>query len=111
MRFSPFIRTAVALLPLTMAVSPAASQPARGELGAQSRSSIRISVTVMPRFHVLEGVRAPGITSNAPTIRYSLVIQRPNVAVTGLSEPTNSGKAAASDSGAPQYPLMLVVPD
>lgn len=50
------------------------TQPVRGQLDAQSRASIAIGVSVLPSFQIHEYDRALEVTSNAPTIRYHLVL-------------------------------------
>jgi len=39
--------------------APAGAQPGQGSMGEQSRASIRISVSVMPRFSLGQGSSAP----------------------------------------------------
>lgn len=112
MSFWSSIPTACApLLLLAFAAAPASSQSIRGQLGAQSRGSIHISVTVMPQFQLLAGTWTPSLSSNASALRYSLLRLRPDGTVLSKPEPQDLGREAPFDEADGQYSLMLVVPD
>lgn len=110
MRLWRIISTACALLPLT-AAAPGYSQSIRGELGAQSRASIHISVTVMPRFQLPASSREPSLSSNAPALRYSLVRLPLDGSSAGPAMARSAGRGAALEVSSGQGLLVLVVPD
>lgn len=110
MRLRRIILTACALLPLS-AAAPGYSQSLRGELGAQSRASIHISVTVMPRFQLNASPREPSLSSNAPALRYSLVSLPLDGSSASPARANSAGKGATLDVRSGQGLLVLVVPD
>jgi hypothetical protein len=96
-------------LALTLAAG-AGAQTSNGVIGPQSRATIRISVSVMPRFSVAD-VRNAGtgsdqsspmqpltVSSNAPGLRFSLV---------GASEVQRDSGSQSADGER----LLLIVPD
>ena len=102
-----FAARALALI-LGAAVSGvAAAQSSHGQMGPQSRASIRISISVPPRFAPSPAVSTGRgeadlasyrMTSNAPALRYTLT----------------ADPAGGSESGRPgdgSLPLLLIVPD
>jgi hypothetical protein len=110
MRLWRIISTACALLP-PLAPAPAYSQSIRGELGAQSRASIHISVTVMPRFQVPASPREPSLSSNAPALRYSLVRLPLDGSSASRAQAGSAGKGGGLNVSPGQGSLVLVVPD
>lgn len=92
-------RCAIAL-PAGMLIVRPAAQAAPGAMAAQSRGTIRISVSVMPRVRVEAAGGRLSSSSNAAGVRYTLV-----------AAPTESG-GEGGNSAAPRPPrLILVVPD
>lgn len=76
------------------ASTPAAAQAVRGSLGARSQATIRISVSVAPRFAIgqLPGSidkrpAAPPIWSITPGLRYTIVADAPDELSRGAKEP------------------------
>ena len=95
-------------------------------MGLQSRATIAISASVMPRFRlageaVATGTTATGpVASNAPGLRISIVsepVERagPELAAGGEQGssrlPGGSGEERGARSGANEPTLMLIVPD
>ena|SRR5689334_17805146 len=107
MRRSSLFSTAGAPLLALFAAAPASSQSIRGELGDQSRATIHISVTVMPRFDPQAALAARGLPSDGSVLRYSLVRLPPN----GSPTVGDQGKGAAPHAGVSRNILLLVVPD
>ena len=96
---------AAAILPfLVFGTTAAHAQSIRGALGPQSRASISIQASVMPTFKLSGASSAPRLSSNAPSLRYSLVVdsERP-------ASPVATSGSPARDADEPL--LMLVVPD
>lgn len=94
-------------LSLSSSMSTAWAESGRGELGEQSRASIRISVSVAPAFNKTVQPGAPatseGISLRAvdPSLRYALV-----------TEPLRPVSADDRNRGHPKDGrLILVVPD
>ena len=109
------------------------AQPARGDFGAKSEATIRISVSVVPRFLSSRPAStgdndssANALTSfaaNAPTLRYSVRAMPAFPAEGSLAESdpsarqsdANGGNANSADSPAQQTEragvLYLIVPD
>ena len=109
MRLWRTISIACAMLPL-FAPAPAYAQSIRGNLGAQSRASIHISVTVVPRFQIPASAREPSL-SNAPALRYSLVRTPLDGSSTTPAKAESGEKGAALDATPGEGALVLVVPD
>jgi hypothetical protein len=108
---SALIRFAFGLALALALAAGAGAQTSNGVMGPQSRATIRISVSVMPRFSVAEGRNAAGIasdqsgpmqplnvSSNAPGLRFSLV---------AASEAQRDSAGQSADGAR----LLLVVPD
>jgi hypothetical protein len=108
MRLWRTISTACALLPL-FAPAPAYAQSIRGNLGAQSRASIHISVTVIPRFQIPASAGELSLL-NAPALRYSLVRTPLDGSSTSPTK-AESGKGAGLGATPEKVALVLVVPD
>lgn len=107
--------------------SSARCQSLHGELGAQSRASIRISVSVAPRFVIRSGASSPDapridraragwgevrFASNAPAMRYTIITETAPMAMIDVSdtkERRSEGLQSASAKTAP--PIFIVVPD
>lgn len=108
MRLWRLISTGCVLL---CAAAPGYAQSIRGALAAQSRASIHISVTVMPRFQLPPGSSDARLSSNAPALRYSLV--RLPLDGSSASPPMaqSAGKGGAFDVSLGGGSLLLVVPD
>jgi hypothetical protein len=127
------MKTALVLLALVsssfalLVPSSARCQSLHGQLGAQSRASIRISVSVAPRF-VIRGdassLDASGVdraragqgevrvASNAPAMRYTIITETAPMAmidVSGKTERRSQDLQSGSEKAAP--PLLIVVPD
>lgn len=100
--FSP-IKAATALFLVILGASPACSQSTRGALGAQSRASIRIEASVMPTFRLSSAASGASLSSNAPSIRYSLLVDDDRV-------PRAVGTRGSLSRGTGPL-LLLVVPD
>lgn len=107
MRRSSLISTAGAPLLALFAAAPASSQSIRGELGDESRATIHISVTVMPRFDLRAALAAPGLPSDGSVLRYSLV----RLPLNGSPTVRDQAKGAGPDAGVGRNTLLLVVPD
>lgn len=109
----------VTLMLVPLAPQSASAAPLRGDLGAQSRASIEIRVSVVPRFHVGSRAGALEVSSNAPTLRYDLVLDDPArsaVAPARVSHGAIGDKQplAIQDAAVPPSTgnlLVLVVPD
>ena len=98
------IKAAAALPLLILGATSADSQSIAGALGPQSRAAIRIEASVMPTLKVSSATSTPSLSLNAPSIRYSLLIDNGPAS----SPVGTSGSPARSPDG----PLvMLVVPD
>ena len=98
----PIARCAIALPAAMLLLGPAAqaAQAAPGTMAAQSRGTIRISVSVMPRVRVEAAEGRLSSSSNAAGVRYTLV-----------AAPAESG-GKDGNSAAPRGPrLILVVHD
>ena len=99
-------------LALVLAAEPAAARPTSGQMGAESRGSVRISVSVMPRLDVhalLAGAAAP--STNLSGLRYSLVAcdiecSHPFPSAAGSTSPAPPASPAQATES-----LVLVVPD
>jgi hypothetical protein len=127
---------AVRLMGLGLTIAGCCSadaQPARGDFGARSEATIRISVSVAPRFQSRRsasadenGASADALTrfaSNAPNLRYSVRALPALPAEGGLakSDPlarrsdANGGHANLAESGPQQAEragvLYLIIPD
>lgn len=100
-----FFRAAIGLSLLASSAGPAWSQSLKGALGPQSRASIRIEVSVMPTFKASGLSATEGFSSNAPTLRYSLVKDPQALEVAAAK----AERSVAKRQGPPV--VMLVVPD
>lgn len=97
------IKAAAALPLVTLGATPVDSQSIRGTLGPQSRATIRIEASVMPTFRLSSGTPALSLSSNAPSIRYSLLVD---------NEPASSAVGTSDPARGADVPLvLLVVPD
>jgi hypothetical protein len=107
-----WIAIALALGPMSGGTE---AQSIRGQLGQQSRATIRISVSVAPRFSISKDRRtganeALKVSSNAGPLRYALVREPASEDAPQAIE-VPSGAGTAPDSGGRGSALVLVVPD
>lgn len=127
------MKTALVLLALVsssfalLAPSGARCQSLHGQLGVQSQATIRISVSVAPRFVIKaeDGSQdAPRVDSarsgrgdvrfesNAPNMRYTVITESAQMTIVDMLEATersSHGRLSASERTAP--PVFIVVPD
>jgi hypothetical protein len=106
MTVSKLFRAAAGLL-LTCAVpGNALAQSIRGAIGPQSSASVRISVSVLPRFDPSAGVAALRASPNTAALRFAFVPQ----AADSHAGPAQAGRrgSATETKG---VRLVLVVPD
>lgn len=96
----------VLVLALMLASTSALAETGRGQIGSQSRASVRISVSVTPRLAITSG-RASQPTAwfpNTPTLRVSMVPDSNPTAGT-----VGSGHNRQTDPH--NRSVLLVVPD
>jgi hypothetical protein len=72
--------------------------------GAVARTTIRLTVSVAPRFTLLPGAgNHPRVSSNAPTLRYELIAAPADANGSPVTRPQDEPDVSAR--------LMLIVPD
>ncbi len=87
------------LLPAALLQPAGAGAQGRGAPGAESRATVRISVSVAPRLEIAQG-GAAAVAANAPALRYRLVV------------PPDPARAVGADrAGAERSRLLLIVPE
>jgi hypothetical protein len=127
------MKTALVLLALVssnlalLVPTSARCQSLRGQLGPQSRASIRISVSVAPRFMIKGEASSPDaprvdaagagrsdvqFASNAPGMRYTVIAEAAPMTMVDVPDATERRShdlQSASKEAAP--PIFIVVPD
>jgi len=113
---STLLRLIVGVATALLICGPSTAQSGHGAMGPESRSTIRISVSVMPSFHIRtdgEGENRVSSASNAPAIRYTIVEAPvvPSEAQIRSGDPPPQADELALERAAMGMRVIMIVPD